>query len=63
MVINKKTWLRKKQLAIVITASVLAFLIVAYVIIAALTGKFTKKDIVVTVIAVLFTLRFFLVTM
>ena len=36
---------------------------IAYVIIAALTGKFTKKDIVVTVIAVLFTLRFFLVTM
>ena len=36
---------------------------IAYVIIAALTGKYTKKDIVVTIIAVLFTLRFFLVSM
>ncbi len=36
---------------------------IAYVIIAAVTGKYTKKDIVVTVIAVLFTLRFFLVSM
>ena len=36
---------------------------IAYVIIRLATGKYTKKDIVVTVIAVLFTLRFFLVTM
>ena len=36
---------------------------IAYTIIAAVTGKFTKKDIVVAGIAVLFTLRFFLVTM
>lgn len=36
---------------------------IAYVIIKLATGKFTKKDIVVTVIAVLFTLRFFLITM
>ncbi|MBE6644571.1 MAG: NCS2 family permease [Ruminococcaceae bacterium] len=36
---------------------------IAYTIIAAATGKYTKKDIVVTAIAVLFTLRFFLVTM
>ena len=36
---------------------------IAYTIITAATGKYTKKDIVVTVIAVLFTLRFFLVTM
>ncbi len=36
---------------------------IAYTVIAAITGKYTKKDIVVTVIAVLFTLRFFLVTM
>ena len=36
---------------------------ISYVIIAAVTGKFTKKDIVVTLIAVLFTLRFFFVTM
>ncbi|MBR6740154.1 MAG: NCS2 family permease [Clostridia bacterium] len=36
---------------------------ISYVIITALTGKYTKKDIVVTAIAVLFTLRFFLVTM
>ncbi len=36
---------------------------IAYVIIAAITGKFTKKDIVVTLIGILFTLRFFLVTM
>lgn len=36
---------------------------IAYTIIAAATGKYTKKDIVVTIIAVLFTLRFFLVTM
>ena len=35
---------------------------IAYSIITAATGKFTKKDIVVTIIAVLFTLRFFLVT-
>lgn len=36
---------------------------IAYTILTAVTGKYTKKDIVVTVIAVLFTLRFFLVTM
>lgn len=36
---------------------------IAYVIITLLSGKFKKKDIVVTVIAVLFLLRFFLVTM
>ena len=36
---------------------------IAYTLITICTGKFTKKDIVVTVIAVLFTLRFFLVTM
>ena len=36
---------------------------IAYVIITLATGKFTKKDIVVTCIAILFTLRFFLVTM
>ena len=35
---------------------------ISYVIIAAVTGKYTKKDIVVTGIAILFTLRFFLVT-
>ncbi len=35
---------------------------IAYAIITAVLGKFTKKDIVVTVIAVLFVLRFFLVT-
>ena len=36
---------------------------IAYTIIALVTGKYTKKDIVVTLIAILFTLRFFLVTM
>ena len=36
---------------------------ISYVLITLATGKYTKKDIVVTVIAVLFTLRFFLVTM
>ncbi len=36
---------------------------ISYTIITAVTGKYTKKDIVVTIIAVLFTLRFFLVTM
>lgn len=36
---------------------------IAYVIISAVTGKFKKKDIIVTLIAVLFTLRFFLITM
>ena len=36
---------------------------ISYVIITAATGKYTKKDIVVTVIAILFTLRFFLVTL
>ena len=36
---------------------------IAYTLITAASGKYTKKDIVVTVIAVLFTLRFFLVTM
>ena len=35
---------------------------IAYTIITAVLGKYTKKDIVVTVIAVLFTLRFFLIT-
>lgn len=35
---------------------------IAYTVITAATGKYTKKDIVVTVIAVLFALRFFLVT-
>ena len=36
---------------------------IAYTVITAATGKYTKKDIVVTCIAILFTLRFFLVTM
>lgn len=36
---------------------------IAYVLITLFSGKFTKKDIVVTIIAILFTLRFFLVTM
>ena len=36
---------------------------IAYVLIALFSGKFTKKDIIVTAIAILFTLRFFLVTM
>ena len=36
---------------------------IAYTLITLFTGKYTKKDIVVTVIAVLFTARFFLVTM
>lgn len=36
---------------------------IAYVLITLFSGKYTKKDIVVTVIAVLFTLKFFLVTM
>ena len=36
---------------------------IAYVVITLCTGKYTKKDIVVTCIAVLFALRFFLVTM
>jgi AGZA family xanthine/uracil permease-like MFS transporter len=36
---------------------------IAYVIIKLATGKYTKKDIVVTLIAILFTLRFFLITM
>ena len=36
---------------------------IAYTIITLATGKYTKKDIVVTAIAILFTLRFFLVTM
>ncbi len=36
---------------------------IAYTLITLFTGKYTKKDIVVTVIAILFTLRFFLVTM
>ena len=36
---------------------------IAYTIIALLTGKFTKKDIVVTCIGILFAFRFFLVTM
>ena len=36
---------------------------IAYTLITLATGKYTKKDIVVTVIAVLFTARFFLVSM
>ena len=36
---------------------------IAYTLITICTGKYTKKDIVVTLIAILFTLRFFLVTM
>ena len=36
---------------------------ISYVLITACMGKYTKKDIPVTVIAVLFALRFFLVTM
>lgn len=36
---------------------------IAYVLIRLFTGKFSKKDIIVTAIAILFTLRFFLVTM
>lgn len=36
---------------------------ISYVILTAATGKYKKKDIVVTIIAVLFILRFFLVTM
>ncbi len=36
---------------------------ISYVLIALFTGKFTKKDIIVTVIGILFALRFFLVTM
>lgn len=36
---------------------------IAYTLITLATGKYTKKDIVVTLIAILFTLRFFLVTM
>ena len=36
---------------------------IAYTLITIFTGKYTKKDIVVTIIAILFTLRFFLVTM
>ncbi len=36
---------------------------ISYVIIKLISGKYTKKDIIVTLIAVLFTLRFFLVTM
>jgi AGZA family xanthine/uracil permease-like MFS transporter len=36
---------------------------IAYVLITLFSGKYTKKDIVVTIIAILFALRFFLVTM
>ena len=36
---------------------------IAYTLITLASGKFKKKDIVVAAIAVLFTLRFFLVTM
>jgi AGZA family xanthine/uracil permease-like MFS transporter len=36
---------------------------IAYVIIAIFTGKYTKKDIVVTVIAALFVCKFIFVTM
>jgi AGZA family xanthine/uracil permease-like MFS transporter len=35
---------------------------IAYVLITLASGKYTKKDIIVTAIAILFTLRFFLVT-
>jgi AGZA family xanthine/uracil permease-like MFS transporter len=35
---------------------------IAYVLLSLFTGKYSKKDIVVTVIAVLFTLKFLLVT-
>ena len=35
---------------------------IAYTLITLATGKYTKKDIVVTAIAILFALRFFLVT-
>jgi AGZA family xanthine/uracil permease-like MFS transporter len=35
---------------------------ISYVALRACTGKYTKKDIPVTVIAILFTLRFFFVT-
>ncbi len=36
---------------------------IAYVLISLVSGKYTKKDIVVTIIAILFTLRFFLISM
>ena len=36
---------------------------IAYTLITLVTGKFSKKDIVVTIIAVLFAIRFFLVSM
>ncbi len=36
---------------------------IAHTVLAAVTGKYTKKDITVTVIGILFALRFFLVTM
>ena len=36
---------------------------IAYTIITVASGKYTKKDIVVTIIAILFALRFFFVTM
>ncbi len=36
---------------------------ISYVLITLATGKYTKKDIIVTIIAILFALRFFLVTM
>ena len=36
---------------------------IAYILIKLFTGKYTKKDIIVTIIGILFTLRFFLVTM
>jgi AGZA family xanthine/uracil permease-like MFS transporter len=36
---------------------------IAYVIITLIQGKYAKKDIPVTVIGILFALRFFLVTM
>ena len=36
---------------------------IAYTVITLLSGKYTKKDIVVTCIAILFALRFFLVSM
>jgi len=36
---------------------------IAYVLIALFTGKYSKKDLVVTIIAILFAARFLLITM
>lgn len=44
-------------------SSGIGFGAIAYVLIAALTGKFKKKDIVVTIIALLFVARFLMITM